>query len=217
MDVFWLGHSCFRIRGKGSTIIVDPFSPDMGYTLGKPEADIVLVSHQHPSHNYVQGVGGEHRVLEGPGEYEIGGVFVTGVASFHDDQSGAARGKNTMYVIEMDGVTICHLGDLGHALASKTVAELGSPDVLLLPVGGVSTIDAVGAAEVMRRLGPKWVVPMHYKTPGLYRDLQTVDKFLKEVGVKEAVPQPKLSVNSSSAAALQVVLLDYPGSKSQSA
>ena len=218
MDVYWLGHSCFRIKGKGSTIVIDPFSPDMGYNLGKVEADVVAVSHQHPGHNYVQGIGGEHRVIAGPGEYEIGGVFITGVASFHDDKSGELRGKNTMYLVEVDGVTVCHLGDLGHALSSKTVAELGSPDVLLLPVGGTSTIDAVVAAEVMRRLSPKWVVPMHYKTPGIYRDLQTVDKFLKEVGIKDAVPQPKLSVSSSSSpVSLQVALLDYPGSKSQSA
>jgi len=215
VDIYWQGHSCFRLKGKGSTVVIDPFSPDTGYNLGKLEADVVLVTHQHPGHNYVQGVGGEFRVINGPGEYEIGGVFVTGVASFHDDKSGELRGKNTIYAVEFEGVTVAHLGDLGHELSSKTVAELGKIDVLLLPVGGVTTLDAVAGAEVMRRLSPKWVVPMHYKTPAITRELLPVGKFLAETGVKDAVPQPRLSVSGGAQASLQVVLLDYPGSRSQ--
>lgn len=216
MDIHWLGHSCFRIKGKGSSVVIDPVPPETGYSMGKVEADLVAVTHEHPGHNYLEGVGGEHRVIRGPGEYEIGGVFVTGVASFHDDKSGDLRGKNTIYLIEMDGAAVCHLGDLGHVLNAKTVSELGKVDVLLLPVGGVTTIDAVAAAEVMQRLSPRWIVPMHYKTPAIARDLHPVDKFLKEVGVKEAAPQPKLSVTAVGASgSLQVVLLDYPGSKSQ--
>lgn len=216
MDIFWLGHSCFRIRGKGSTVVMDPPSPETGYNLGKIEADIVTVSHQHPGHNYVQGIGGEFKLISGPGEYEIGGVFVTGVASFHDDRSGELRGRNTIHVMEMDGITVAHLGDLGHVLNAKAVGDVGRVDILLLPVGGVTTVDAVAAAEVMRKLGPKWVVPMHYKTPVTTRDLLPVTKFLGEVGVKDASPQPRLSVSSAaSQTSLQVVLLDYPGSRSQ--
>ncbi|MDO8473621.1 MAG: MBL fold metallo-hydrolase [Dehalococcoidia bacterium] len=218
MDIYWLGHSCFRLKGKGSNIIIDPVSPEVGYTIGKLEADIVAVTHQHPGHNYVQGVGGPVKVVSGPGEYEIGGVFITGVPSFHDDKSGEIRGMNTIFNIEMDGITVAHLGDLGHVLTSKTAAEIGRVDVLLVPVGGVSTIDAIGAAEVVRRLSPKWVVPMHYKTPATKRDLDTVDKFLKEMGAKDLISQPRLSVTSTgSQTSLQVVLLDYPGGKGQSA
>lgn len=215
MDIHWLGHSAFRIKGKASTLVIDPVPPDTGYSMGKMEADLIAVTHEHRGHSYIEGVGGEHRVIRGPGEYEIGGVFVTGVASFHDDKSGELRGKNTIYLVEIDGTTVCHLGDLGHPLSAKTVSELGKVDVLLLPVGGVTTIDAVAAAEVMRRLSPKWVVPMHYKTPATSRDLHPVDRFLKEVGAKDTAAQPKLSATAAGAGSLQVVLLDYPGSKSQ--
>lgn len=218
MDIYWLGHSCFRLKGKGSTVIIDPVSPDVGYSIGKPEADIVVVTHQHAGHNYVQGVGGQAKVVCGPGEYEVGGTFITGVASFHDDRSGEIRGKNTIFNIEMDGIAVAHMGDLGHVLSSKTASEIGRVDVLLVPVGGGSTIDAVAAAEVARKLSPKWVVPMHYKTPATKRDLNTIDKFLKEMGAKDVVSQPKLSFGSAgSPASLQVVLLDYPGSRSQAA
>lgn len=218
MDIFWLGYACFRLRGKNVTVIIDPFPPDLGYNLGKPEAEIVAITHGHPGHSYVQGVAGDAKQVAGPGEYEIAGVFITGVASFHDDKDGGLRGKNTMYLFEMDGVTVCHLGDLGHVPSSKMVGDLGKVDVLLLPVGGVTTIDAAGAAEVMRRLGPRIVVPMHYKTANLTRELQPVDRFLKEVGVKDALPQPRLSVSSANLPAnLQVVLLEYPGSRTQAA
>jgi L-ascorbate metabolism protein UlaG (beta-lactamase superfamily) len=142
MDINWLGHSCFRIKGKQATIITDPFPPDLGYTLGKPAADIVTVSHQHPSHAYVQGVAGEPRQIAGPGEYEISGVLIIGIPTFHDAARGQTRGKNTAYLLEVDGVMVCHLGDLGHVLTAEQVEEIDDVDVLLLPVGGVSTVNA---------------------------------------------------------------------------
>ena len=165
VDIDWLGHSCFRIKGSHGVIITDPFPPDLGYSLGKPTARIVTVSHQHPSHSYVQGIGGEPRVVKGPGEYEIGGVLILGLATFHDAVGGKNKGKNTVYLMEVDGMSICHLGDLGHVLNAEQVEEIDDVDVLLLPVGGVSTLNAAMAAEVIRRLEPKVVVPMHYKTP----------------------------------------------------
>ena len=217
MDIYWLGHSCFRIKGKDATVVVDPFQPDIGYQLGQFEADIVVITHQHPGHNYAEGIQGKPRQVNSPGEYEIANVFITGVGTFHDDRNGELRGKNTAFLIEMEGVSICHLGDLGHMPTSQMFAELGSVDILMLPVGGVSTIDAAGAAEVMRRLGPKVVIPMHYKTPNIARELHPMDKFLKEVNVKETTTQPRLSVNRSNlSSARHVVLLDYPGSRSQS-
>ena len=210
MDINWLGHSCFRIKGRQASIVTDPYPPDLGYSLGKPTADIVTVSHQHPSHNYHQGVGGEPRLITGPGEYEIAGVLIIGIATFHDAEGGQKRGKNTIYLMDVDGVAICHLGDLGHVLTAEQVEEIDDVDVLLLPVGGVSTINASMAAEVIRQLEPKVVVPMHYKTPVLNRELGPVEKFLKEMGIERLDSQPKLSLTPSSLpASTQVFLLDY--------
>ncbi len=210
MDISWLGHSCFRIKGRQATVITDPYPPDLGYSLGKPTAHIVTISHQHPGHSYVQGIVGEPRLVTGPGEYEISGVLITGIATFHDRERGKNRGKNTVYLIEVDEVSVCHLGDLGHVLTAEQVEEIGNVDVLLLPVGGVSTINAPMAAEVVRQLEPKAVLPMHYKTPALNWELEPVERFLKEIGVKEVNPQPKLSFTRSSLpATTQVFLLNY--------
>ena len=210
MDITWLGHSCFRIRGSQATVITDPYPPSLGYSLGKPTAHIVTVSHQHPNHSYVQGVSGEPRQITGPGEYEISGVLVIGMATFHDAVGGRKQGRNTVYLMEIDEVSVCHLGDLGHVLTAAQVEEIDNVDVLLLPVGGVSTINAPMAAEVVRRLEPKVVVPMHYKTQAINRELESVGRFLKEIGVKQIDPQPKLSFTKSSLpASTQVFLLDY--------
>ena len=205
-----MGHSCFRIKGSQAVIITDPFPPDLGYSLGKPAANIVTVSHQHPSHSFVQGVGGEPRIVQGPGEYEISGVLIIGVATFHDAEGGQKRGKNTVYLMEVDGISVCHLGDLGHVLTSEQVEEIGDVDVLLLPVGGVSTIGAPMAAEVIRQLEPNAVVPMHYKTPEINRELEPVENFLEEMGIEQIDSRPKLSVSKSNLpASTQVFLLGY--------
>ena len=210
MDINWLGHSCFRIRGRQAAIVTDPYPPDLGYSLGKLTADIVTVSHQHPSHSYVQGVGGEPRLVKGPGEYEIKGVLIIGIPTFHDGEGGKKRGRNTVYVMEVDGMTVCHLGDLGQALAAEQVEEIGDVHVLLLPVGGVSTIDAPMAAGVIRQIEPKVVIPMHYKTPALSRELGTVEAFLKEMGIERIESQPKLTLTLSSLPiTTQVFVLDY--------
>jgi L-ascorbate metabolism protein UlaG (beta-lactamase superfamily) len=211
MEISWLGHSCFRLKGSQATVITDPYSPELGYKLGKPTAHIVTVSHQHPGHAYVEGVGGEPRVVKGPGEYEIGGVLIMGISTFHDGEKGAKRGKNTAYHMEIDEISVCHLGDLGHVLSVEQVEELDNVDVLLLPVGGVSTINAPVAAEVVRQLEPKVVIPMHYQTPALKKELESVERFLKEIGAKDVAPQPKLTVSKSNLPeTTQVFLLDYP-------
>lgn len=208
MEITWLGYSCFRLKGKQTAIVTDPFPPTIGYSLGKLTADIVSISHLHPGHSYLQGVAGEPKVLSGPGEYEINNVPILGLTTYHDGEHGAQRGKNTIYIYEIDEVVICHLGDLGHVLAVEQAQKLGSVDVLLVPVGGVSTIDATQAAEIVRHVEPKIVIPMHYKTLVVKRELATVDRFLKEMGVKEAVPVPKLTVNKNSLPlTLQVVVL----------
>jgi len=210
MDITWLGHSCFRIKGTQAVVITDPYPPDLGYSLGTPTAHVVTVSHQHPSHSYVAGIGGEPRIVSRPGEYEISNILIAGVATFHDAGRGSQRGKNTVYLMEIDGISVCHLGDLGHVLTAEQVEDIGDVDVLLLPVGGLATIDAKMAAEVIRQLEPKAVVPMHYKTPVLERELEPVGRFLEEMGIEQIDSQPKLSLTRSSLpVSTQVFLLDY--------
>ncbi|MDP2917855.1 MAG: MBL fold metallo-hydrolase, partial [Dehalococcoidia bacterium] len=185
MEINWLGHSCFRLKGKNATVITDPYSTDLGYNLDKPTARIVTVSHQHPAHNYVQGVLGEPKVVSKPGGYEIAGVLIIGIGTFHDGEKGAKLGKNTVYMMEIDDITVCHLGDLGHVLTADQAEEIGNVDVLMIPVGGVNTINAPVAAEVVRQLEPKIVLPRHYKTPAINSELESVDRFLKEMGVSQ--------------------------------
>jgi L-ascorbate metabolism protein UlaG (beta-lactamase superfamily) len=210
MEIIWLGHSCFLIKGKEKTIITDPCHPDLGYRIDEPEADIVTVSHSHRGHSYVEGVDNEPRQIRSAGEYEIGGTFITGVASFHDDKKGEIRGKNTIYVIEMDGITLCHLGDLGHHLDSRLIEEIGDIGILFLPVGEVSTIPIDTATEIIRQLEPSIVIPMHYKTEALSGDLSPVSKFLDTMRIKDLEAKPKLSVASSSLpGGTQTVMLSY--------
>jgi L-ascorbate metabolism protein UlaG (beta-lactamase superfamily) len=210
MEINWLGHSCFRLKGKSAAVITDPYPPDIGYNINKPVARIVTVSHLHPDHSYVQAVGDEPKIISKSGEYEIGGVLIIGIPTYHDTENGAARGSNTIFLIEIDDINICHLGDLGHPLTSSQVEEIGNVDVLLVPAGNVTTVDASTAASIVRNIEPKIVIPMHYKTPAVTRELEPVDKFLKEMGINQITPQPKLIVTRSSLPlALQVVQLSY--------
>jgi L-ascorbate metabolism protein UlaG (beta-lactamase superfamily) len=210
MEITWLGHSCFLIRGKERTILTDPCHPDSGYRLGEPKADIVTLSHFHPGHSYIAGVANEPKQIKSPGEYEIGGTFITGVASFHDDKKGELRGKNTIYIIEIDDITLCHLGDLGHALDSHLIEELGDIDILFLPVGEVSTIPIDTAVEIVRQLEPPIVIPMHYKTEAFTGKLSSVNKFLDQMRIKWIESKPKLSITSSSLpSSTQTMVLTY--------
>jgi len=209
MEITWLGHSCFRIKGKQATVVTDPYSPDTGYTLGKQNADIVTVSHQHAGHSYTAGVNGDPHLVKGPGEYEISNVLIIGLASYHDTEKGNLKGKNTIYLIEMDDITICHLGDLGHPLTENQTEEMGNVDILMLPVGGVSTINATAAAAIVRQIEPKIVLPMHYGTPLLTRTLDPVDKFLKEIGTHDTAPQAKLTITKNNLPLImQVTILE---------
>ena len=197
MDVTWLGHGCFRLRGRGAAVVTDPYPPSIGLRLSRLDADLVTVSHEHENHNYTQVVR-EAYEIRGPGEYEVAGVAVIGVPSYHDAEKGARHGRNTIYLIEIDDVRVCHLGDLGNALDDAEAEEISAPDVLLVPIGGRTVINAAQAAQVVRQLEPRFVVPMHYAIPGLKLELDTLDRFLKEMAVTAAEPQPKLSVQASS-------------------
>jgi L-ascorbate metabolism protein UlaG (beta-lactamase superfamily) len=197
LDVTWLGHGCFRLRGRSAAVVMDPFPPSIGLKLSRLDADLVTVSHEHENHNYTQIVRDAYEI-RGPGEYEVAGVSVIGVPTFHDAEKGARHGRNTVYLVEIDDVRVCHLGDLGHKLDDAEAEAISSPDVLLVPVGGNTAINAAQAAEVVRQLEPRFVVPMHYAIPGLKLQLDTLDRFLKEMAVAASEPQPKLSVQKSS-------------------
>ena len=197
MDVTWLGHGCFRLRGRSAAVVTDPFPPAIGLKLPRLDADLVTISHEHENHNYTQVMRDAYEI-RGPGEYEVAGVSVIGVPTFHDAQKGAKHGRNTVYLIEIDDVRVCHLGDLGHALDDAEAEAISAPDVLLVPVGGHTSINAAQAAEIVRQLEPRFVVPMHYAIPGLKLELDPLDRFLKEMAVAASEPQPKLSVSASS-------------------
>lgn len=195
MEITWLGHSSFRLRGKEGTVICDPTARKGG---GKLTADVVTVSHEHPGHNQVGLVGGEPKVFTGPGEYEVKGIHIFGVPTFHDAEKGKKRGKNTAYVIDIDGVVVGHLGDLGHLLTTEQAESFRGVDVLLVPVGGLVTIDSPQAVEVISLIEPHIVIPMHYRLPDQESTLDTVDKFLREMSVSEVEPQSKLTVSKGS-------------------
>jgi L-ascorbate metabolism protein UlaG (beta-lactamase superfamily) len=211
MELIWLGHSCVRLRTRDTVVIQDPFDRSLGYNLGHWSADVVTVSHDHPGHNNVAAVQGKRKVLTGPGEYDIAQVPIRGIGTYHDKQKGQERGRNTAFVTEMDDVKVCHLGDLGEPPSPDLVKAIGTVDVLLVPVGGSTTIDAQGALETINLLEPKIIVPIHYKTPVLQRqDLAGVDVFLHRMGVTNVTPVPRLSVSISSLPSEpQVVLLEY--------
>ena len=211
MEIVWLGHSCFRIRGREATIVTDPCPASSGYSIGKPTADIVTVSHDHADHSYVKAVPGSPTVLNGPGEYEIHGAFVTGIGTYHDSERGAERGENVAFVVELEDIRVCHLGDLGHTPTAEQAEEMTGVDVLLIPIGGDGTIDGAKAAEVVSLLEARLVIPMHYKTEATKDRLDPPDRFLKEMGIVAAMePLAKLSVTRSTLPhETQVMVLDY--------
>lgn len=197
MDILWHGHSCFRMRGKEAAVVTDPYDRCLGYPPLRLTAEIVTISHQDPHHSYMGAVVGTPRIIDGPGEYEVASTFITGVATYRDKEKGRARGHNTAYLIELDELTVCHLGDLGHLLSADQIEALKDPDVLLIPVGGNCTISGVEAAELVSQLEPKIVVPMHYQIEQVQLSLDPVDKFCKEMGVDSITPQQKLSITRS--------------------
>lgn len=217
MEIVWLGHSCFRLKSREAVVITDPFgagasdqqTAPAGPSLGKLTADVVTVSHHHSNHDNSAAIGGNPHVIDGPGEYEVKGVVVTGVRTYHDAEHGKTRGKNTSYLIEMDDLVVCHLGDIGHVLNAAQVEAMSRVDILLIPVGGGATINAAQAAEVISLVEPKIIIPMHFRLPGSTSELEPVDRFLREMGVTNAEPQPKLVVVASALPeSLQVVLLE---------
>ncbi|MCB0131177.1 MAG: MBL fold metallo-hydrolase [Caldilineaceae bacterium] len=192
MDISWYGLSCFRIRESGTTIICDPFEKSVGLSAPRIKANIVTVSHDQPGHNNVERIQGDPKVLDGPGEYEVNNIFITGLNTHHRKENGGPPEHNVAFFFDLGGFTVGHLGDLGEVPSQKEIEELnmGEIDVLLVPVGGGATLDPTRAVEVIGMLEPRVVIPMHYRHPGLTAkvadNLLDVEKFLKEFGT--AVP-----------------------------
>jgi len=184
MTITWFGQSCFRIEAKEGSLLIDPFSKEIGLKPPKIKDDLVLVTHQHLDHNNIADINPEALLIDGPGEYERKGIQVQGILSYHDKSQGKERGLNTIYLIKAEEMTVCHLGDFGQGkLDDAQVEAIGDVDILLIPVGGTYTIDAKEAVEVISQIEPKIIVPMHYKIPDLKIDLDAPEKFIKEVGL----------------------------------
>lgn len=214
MEITWYGHSCFRLTERNfATVVTDPFdSKSTGYAPLKLKADIVTVSHDAAGHNHTEAVKGSSHVINGPGEFEIGGVFITGVQT-----DGGSPGKkkkedvrNTLYVFDYDGITVAHLGDLLQIPTQAEIEALGNVNVALVPVGGGGGLNAAKAAEVISLLEPNLVVPMHYATPDAKVSLDSLNKFIKEMGLSKPGTQPSLKVTRSGLPdETHVVVLEY--------
>lgn len=212
MEIFWFGHSCFRLSERGmATVVTDPYDHGVaGYEPLKLKADITTVSHDAPGHNYLSAVKGKSFLINGPGEYEIGGVFITGVQTNGKGKNSAGEPRNTLYVFDYDGVTVAHLGDLRRVPSQTEVEALGEVNVALVPVGGGGGLNAAKAAEVVSLLEPGIVVPMHYETPAAKFKLAPLNKFLKEMGVSDFAPEASLKVTRTTVPSeTRVVVLDY--------
>jgi L-ascorbate metabolism protein UlaG (beta-lactamase superfamily) len=202
-EIQFLGHACFRLRGRDGIVVTDPFDRSVGMDIGRPTAHIVTVSHDHPDHANTAAVRPAREqffTVNGPGEYEIGGILISGVRTYHDKKKGAEHGRNTVYVIHIDDVVFCHLGDLGHELTAQQIDEIGSVDVLFVPVGGGETIGPAEAAGIISQIEPRIVIPMHYAQSDqttFMSDLAPIEKFTHELGIKEFVAEDKLNLNPS--------------------
>ncbi len=195
MTITWFGHSCFRLEAKGSSILIDPFTKDIGLRPPKIKDDIVLVSHDHYDHNNLEGLNPEAFLINTPGEYEKQGIYIKGIMSYHDNSEGKERGLNTIYVVKGEELVLCHMGDFGQEkLTDAQVEAIGDVDVLMLPIGGKYTINYKEAVSLISQIEPKIVIPMHYKLKDLKLDIDGPDKFLKEAGiVPEKVDKLKIA------------------------
>ncbi len=214
MEILWYGHACFRLKDRNSTVITDPFNKSLGLSLPPPNADIVTISHRSPHHSYVEGVKGEFSVIDGPGEYEIGGTFITGIRMLPlkgEDPKDTIL-QNNVFVIYMDDIAICHLGDISHVPSQNQVEDMGNIDILLVPVGGQKALNATQASEVISLVEPYIVIPMHYDLPELTLVFDPVSKFLKEMGIAKADTVESLKLTKSNLPEeTQIILLNPKG------
>ncbi len=212
MEIIWHGLSCFRLTERGmASVVTDPYDHEVaGFDPLKLRAEIVTVSHDAPGHNFVSAVKGHSRVITGPGEFEIGGVFITGVQTNRRSKKSPQEVRNTLYVFDYDGVTVAHLGDIQKVPSQTDIENLGGVDVVLVPVGGGGSLNAAKAAEIVSLLEPGIVIPMHYQLPESSLKLSPLSRFLKEMGVGKIEPIPSLKMTRSSVPTeARVVVLEH--------
>ena len=212
MEITWHGLSCFRLTERSlATVVTDPYDHNaVGFEPLKVRGEIVTVSHDAPGHNFVASVKGRSRVITGPGEFEIGGVFITGVQTNRKSKSSTDELRNTLYVFDYDGVTVAHLGDVQKVPNQTEIENLGGVNVVLVPVGGGGGLNAAKAAEIVSLLEPGFVIPMHYKVPESNLELDPLNRFIKEMGVGTIEPIPSLKVTRSTVPSeARVVVLEY--------
>jgi L-ascorbate metabolism protein UlaG (beta-lactamase superfamily) len=216
MQISWLGHACFQIttqNGKNGLvkIVIDPFDKKIGLRMPKIEAGILLISHNHYDHNNKNAIKGDYFLIDGPGEYEVKGVYIEGISAFHDEKEGQERGVVTIFRIESEGIKVCHFSDFGQKnLTTEQEEKIGEVDVLMIPVGGVYTIGPKTAWQIVQQIEPKIVIPMHYKLPGLNIEIKGVKEFLKEAGQEGVQPEKKLTIKRKDleGKGMNVVLLE---------
>ncbi|MDD4796686.1 MAG: MBL fold metallo-hydrolase [Eubacteriales bacterium] len=175
MKITWLGHAKVVLAAAEATVLIDPFDASVGYPMDTPSADIVAISHSHHDHNDISSVPGTPEIINQPGKYRMDGVKIKAFSSFHDGQGGAQRGNNLIFVVEMDGLRICHLGDLGHLPDEELLPSLMNIDVMFVPVGGRYTIDAAEAVKLIAAARPRIAIAMHYKTDVCHVDIAPLD------------------------------------------
>lgn len=213
-EIRWFGHGCFRIRAKEATILTDPVGRETGYGLGKQQADIVTISHQHPGHANLAAVRQPYQLIEGPGEYEMHDASFIGIRTFHDNKKGAELGHNTIYIFEVEGMRFAHLGDLGHDLSEDHAEALEGVDILFIAAGGGNVLAPDAAAELAARIGPKIVIPMQFRTATGDTSLEPVDAFCKQIGTDVPDPVAKLVIRAADLGdTMQLVVLE-PDSES---
>jgi L-ascorbate metabolism protein UlaG (beta-lactamase superfamily) len=199
MEITWYGLSCFRLTERGlATVVTDPYDHNVvGFGPLKLRGDIVTISHDAPGHNFASAVRAKQRVINGPGEYEIGSVFITAVQT-NNKKRDKNELRNVLYVFDYNGITVAHLGDLGRVPSQSQVEALGNVDIGLVPVGGGRGLNAAKAAEVVSLIEPGIVIPMHYSMPACKIKLNPLDKFTKEMGLSQVEPQPSIKISRSS-------------------
>ncbi|MBU2595622.1 MBL fold metallo-hydrolase [Patescibacteria group bacterium] len=198
MNIIWHGQSCFTIKSRDKTIVVDPFDKKIGLKEPKLKADILLVSHEHSDHANISIVKKPHddlKIISEPGEYEFGGVYIQAISAYHDDKNGQERGETLMFTVRLEEMVVAHLGDLGQTeLTEGQFEELNGVDILLVPVGGKYTVDGHQAAKIVSQIDPRIVIPMHYKIPGLTIKINDASAFLNEEGAKGVEAKDELKI-----------------------
>jgi len=222
VEITYFGLNAVRLRGREATLMIDPYEPKLGLSPVRLNVQIVIFTHDDPTHFSLQGLSGEPHLVRGAGEFEIKGVAMTGTQTYHDAKKGAERGKNFAYTVELDDLRICHLGHLGHALSEDQLEGIGSKiDVLFVPIGGGSHINSAQATEIVSQIEPKLVIPISYKLPGLTllaQNLEGLEKFVKEMGATDLTPQPKLQISTTpSVDETKLVILEPRGATANAA